>query len=213
MLPLSALIILGIVGVFSTLTFLFAVYHTIKTTLEAGRLKSAELDINVSLPLTETTVAPEMTVAIRRPIPSPVLSPPPIERARTPEAESPPPLPRELELEDVSVPQTSVPLPSANMLHPRMQGEEPSIPLHGKFGVQMDDFIRAETPPPLPPTSSSDLFPHMRKERDSMHEIYEIYSKLPPGPKSAPARITTFAMAESKWAYFGQKRAEDMELV
>jgi hypothetical protein len=45
-----------------------------------------------------------------------------------------------------------------------------------------------------------------------MHEIYDIYSKLPPTPKtmpkSAPSTVTTFAQAESKWAYFGQKRAE-----
>lgn len=45
-----------------------------------------------------------------------------------------------------------------------------------------------------------------------MHEIYDMYSNLPPTPKavpkSAPAEITTFTHAQSKWAYFGEKRAE-----
>ncbi|KIX10033.1 uncharacterized protein Z518_01114 [Rhinocladiella mackenziei CBS 650.93] len=57
--------------------------------------------------------------------------------------------------------------------------------------VDDDDVVEAESPPPLP-----------RPDRDSMHEILDLYTNearnLPPGPKSAPARFVTFDQAESK---------------
>lgn len=149
--PLSMVIIIIVVGAFSTMTFLYAIYYQISTYLATRRSKDHGPDKdNPNLPLTEAA-APLGTNFTNQ------LDEPPISRPETPEAESPPPLEPELEA-----------------------------------------VARAETPPPL---------------RDSTHEIIEMYtteSRRNHGPpsKSAPAAITTFAMAESKWAYFGQIRAQ-----
>lgn len=82
--------------------------------------------------------------------------------------------------------------------------------------IERSPTPEAEFPPPLPDDLAglveAESPPPLRKERDSMHEIIDLYTNearnLPPVPKSAPARITTFAQADSKWAYIGAKRAE-----
>ncbi|OAP61080.1 hypothetical protein AYL99_03281 [Fonsecaea erecta] len=212
MLPLSALVILGAVGTFCTFTFLFAIYHTIKTKIEARRLRSAEPDNGMALPLTETAVASDTGLRTQRLTRGATPSPPPIARPHTPEAEYPPPLPQELDLEDRLGPaETAPPLQFPRILRKDTSNGGFLTPSPRGYEAQADDFIRAETPPPLHPINRDSL--RTRRDRDSMHEIYEIYSKLPATPKSAPPRITTFAMAESKWAYFGQKRAEEMEMI
>ncbi|KIW97137.1 uncharacterized protein Z519_02529 [Cladophialophora bantiana CBS 173.52] len=212
MLPLSALIILGVVGTFSTLTFLFAIYHTVKTRLEARRLQKVGPDNDVSLPLTETAVSPGTNARSQTPILEAPGSIPPITHPGTPEAENPP-LPQELEFKDnISQARTSASSLSPMIRRPKTPDVEHSVRLPRECKTHAEDFIRAETPPPLPP-SNRDRLPRIQRDRDSMNEIYEIYSNLPPTPKSAPPRITTFAMADSKWAYFGQKRAREMNMI
>ncbi|KIX98193.1 uncharacterized protein Z520_06273 [Fonsecaea multimorphosa CBS 102226] len=211
MLPLSALIILGAVGIFSTFTFLFAIYHTTKTKIAARRLIAAEMDNGMSLPLTEIAVPPDTTTGAQAPIQEATPSPPSVARPDTPEAEYPPPLPQDLDLE-LGPAETLPPLQFPMILPPKTPDGESSTPSTQRYETQADDSIRAETPPPLHLTNR-DYVSRNKRDRDSTHEIYEIYSKLPPTPKSAPPRITTFAMAESKWAYFGQKRAEEMNMI
>lgn len=80
----------------------------------------------------------------------------------------------------------------------------------------------AESPPPLGAREIVPMFPNPRnfptknrKERDSMNEILDLYSgdgnTNASHAKLAPPRSTTFADAESKWAYFG--RHEDYHVV
>ncbi|EXJ93127.1 hypothetical protein A1O3_01684 [Capronia epimyces CBS 606.96] len=91
------------------------------------------------------------------------------------------------------------PIPTTELL-PTDRTPTPEAEFPPPLSVEWEDLAEAESPPPLP------------RQRDSMHEIIDLYTtearNLPPGPKSAPARITTFAQADSKWAYFGAKRAE-----
>ncbi|EXJ72195.1 uncharacterized protein A1O5_04699, partial [Cladophialophora psammophila CBS 110553] len=186
MLPLSALIILGVVGTFSTLTFLFAIYHTVKTRLEARRLQRVGPDNDMSRSLTETAVSPGTIARSQTSMPEAPPSTPSITHPGTPEAEYPPPLPRELELKDnISRARTPKSPLSPMIRRPKMPDVEHSTHLPRECKTQAEDFLRAETPPPLPP-SNRDRLPRIHRDRDSMHEIYEIYSKLPPTPKSAP---------------------------
>lgn len=87
----------------------------------------------------------------------------------------------------------TLPLPGQNE-RPETRGAEYPPPLP-------DDLAESESPPPLP------------ADRDSTHEIIELYTpegrkRLLQAPMSAPAKMTTFDQAESKWAYIGQRRAE-----
>jgi hypothetical protein len=77
MIPQAALYMLIIVVAICTLTFSIAVYHTIKTRIQASKAEGSR-ENDMTLPLTEMAVPP----AIQAP---PTRSP-------TPEAESPPPI-------------------------------------------------------------------------------------------------------------------------
>ncbi|KIW71316.1 hypothetical protein PV04_03498 [Phialophora macrospora] len=243
MLPLSALIILATVAVFATGTFIFAIYFTTKTRLEARRLRDAEAEQELRTPLRETAAEPGLDPRNATPLPP---QPP------TPEAESPPPL-----LDDPddrttgagtagSVRAGTLPpfLLPATTFHakpppPRSSPRPPTLEADSPPPLPQDFLARASSPLPphsplLPPPISLPApikgppkvrsrsrggnpgprppYPTDTDRPDSMHEIYDIYSKLPPTPKtmpkSAPSMVTTFAQAESKWSYFGQKRAE-----
>ncbi|KAJ9612152.1 hypothetical protein H2200_003749 [Cladophialophora chaetospira] len=128
--------------------------------------------------------------------PPPASEPPP-----TPRADSPPPLPKDFPGRVPSpLPPHSPLLPSPPLLTPSIKDfPKPGTRPHGTTPKQ---------PPPVPMTKP-------QERPDSMHEIYDIYSQLPPtpkpAPKSAPAHVASFAQAESKWAYFGQKRAESRD--
>lgn len=298
MLPLAALIILAAVGVFSSCTFAFAIYWTVKVKVEAKKVKDSEADNDLSLPLTETAAAP----GINSRSPTPLPPAPPLPRPPTPEADSPPLLPDTQSVVEhtgaaepfrittpppfllpattygpetpasstipsrIPTPEAEFPPPLPDNFpgrvaspvppHSPMLPPAPSLPppsLYRKRSASRDgarqnrDRSRGRSPrhytgPPPPhhrpgvwakrnPDSSRDPGSRSRSrynydtsdrdqetpERpDSMHEIYDIYSNLPPPtpkvvPKSAPAMVTTFAQAQSKWAYFGEKRAESKE--
>ena len=252
MVPLSALVILGTVGVFSTGTFIFAIYYTTKTRLEARRLKQDGADTDMSLPLTESAAG--LGIMSRTPTPLPPAPPPP--RPVTPEAADPPPLSGKYDLQenDSTINMSSRAEPSPEFLPATTYRAKTPPPTRLSPMVFRPPTPEAEYPPPLPqdfrsrsvsplpphspllppppslPPSSSDRsrgrnppvgFPPTKRDKprdreaerpDIMHEIYDIYCKLPPTPKfvpkSAPATVTSFAQADSKWAYFGQKRAE-----
>ena len=65
----------------------------------------------------------------------------------------------------------------------------------------LQSLAEAETPPPLP-----------TPVRDSTHEIIHLYTNegrtVLSGARTAPATMTTFAQANSKWSYVGLKRAQ-----
>ena len=245
MVPLAALIILSAVVVFATGTFGFAIYWTIKSRLEAKRLKDTEADSELRTPLTATNTAPGLFSRTSTP-PPPAPSMP---RPSTPEAEFPPQLPNKLDdrakASITARPTQAAPSPPFLLPATTYRPNLPQRPLtpEADFPPPLPSDFSHRTLSPLPPHSPllpprPSLSPHNRYEPrsrsrsrgrgpnerppyptdkvqerpDSMHEIYDIYSKLPPTPrvvpKSAPPNVNTFAQAESKWGYIGQKRAE-----
>ncbi|KAI1622595.1 hypothetical protein EDD37DRAFT_481361 [Exophiala viscosa] len=65
----------------------------------------------------------------------------------------------------------------------------------------LESLAEAETPPPLP-----------TPVRDSTNEIIHLYTNeartILSGARTAPATMTAFAQADSKWGYIGLKRAQ-----
>ncbi|KAL2433421.1 hypothetical protein ABEF95_005432 [Exophiala dermatitidis] len=230
MMPQSALIILIIVVAVATITFLIALYHGLTTSLQPRKQQALRQSNESTLPLTEKAAAPasaQKPAASGAIIPAPSalsttsllvhISPPPPpplrvspKRSPTPEAESPPPLPEDTtraegrRQRDSTIPRAESPPPLPKHLHTYTIEPESSrlAPLRRE-------------PNPLRTDGKG-----IKRERDSMHDIIDLYTyasesrrkpKLPPVPKSAPATVMTFAQAESKWAYFGAKRAAEAE--
>ncbi|ETI23277.1 hypothetical protein G647_05076 [Cladophialophora carrionii CBS 160.54] len=243
MVPLAALIILSTVGLFATGTFIFAIYYTTKTRLDARRLQNLEAKQELHTPLRETAAEPGLNSRSGTPRPP---------RPPTPEAEFPPPLPDDLVKQTTGKDSTVIARaetphpfflppttyrhttpPPQSSLRPPTPGAEYPPPLPQDFPGRAVSPLPPHSPllPPAPSLSPPTKGPPRARSRsrgrnpnprppcptakdrpDSMHEIYDIYSQLPPTPKatpkSAPSMVTTFAQAESKWAYFGEKRAE-----
>ncbi|KAL2398949.1 hypothetical protein ABEF93_006597 [Exophiala dermatitidis] len=230
MMPQAALIILIIVVAVATITFLIALYHGLTTRLQSRKLKLRQSNESTP-PLTEASPAPALEPAATKApaIPAPAasalsttsllvhISPPlpPLgvspKRSPTPEAESPPPLPEETtraegrRQRDSTIPRAESPPPLPKHLHTYTIEAESS---RGPPSRREPNPLRTDGK-------------GIKREQDSMHEIINLYTytsseargrlKLPPVPKSAPATIGTFAQAESKWAYFGAKRAAEAE--
>ncbi|EXJ62867.1 hypothetical protein A1O7_03309 [Cladophialophora yegresii CBS 114405] len=233
MVPLAALIILSTVGLFATGTFIFAIYYTTRTRLDARRLQISEAEQELRTPLRET--AAESGLNDRSATPQ-------LPRPPTPEAEFPPPLSDDSrdqttgEVNTVTArTETAQPffLPATTYRHKPPQPQSslrPPTP-EAEYPPPLPQDYLGRAIPPLPPHSpllppAPSLSPPSRvsararsKSRgrnlrrrpscptdedrpDSMHEIYDIYSQLPPTPKaipeSAPSMVTTFAQAETK---------------
>lgn len=87
---------------------------------------------------------------------------------------------------------------------PLARSETPEAEYPPSLPDEDEDFeslAEAESPPPLP-----------TPVRDSTHEIIHLYTNegrtVLSGARTAPATVTTFAEANSKWAYVGLKRAQ-----
>ncbi|EXJ91341.1 hypothetical protein A1O1_04453 [Capronia coronata CBS 617.96] len=223
MIPKAALVILIAVVSVASITFMIAIYHGITSHLRSRRRRREMVGQSneSTLPLTAAAAAAETekgTVSASN-IPTASMDIP--ERSPTPEAEFPPPLPGEALLE-------THPALSHEPDQPKQEEEEdvaeaeypPPLPEDLKGIVVIGALEKPQIHPlpsrPCPPRAAREREKERGRERNSMHEIIDLYTSegrnrnqhLPPGPKSAPARITTFAQAGSKWAYFGAKRAE-----
>lgn len=230
--PQSALIILIIVVAVATITFLIALYHGLTTSLQPRKQQALRQSNESTLPLTEKAAAPasaQKPAASGAIIPAPsalsttsllvhISPPPPLlrvspKRSPTPEAESPPPLPEDTtraegrRQRDSTIPRAESPPPLPEDLH--------------TYTIEAENS-RSRSPPLRRDqnTIRAESEGRIKRERDSMHDIIDLYTyasearrkpKLPPVPKSAPATVMTFAQAESKWAYFGAKRAAEAE--
>jgi len=187
MIPLLALIILIVVVAVCSVAFLFAIYNAIANLLQSrSEPRSTEIEgmsrehLVLNDPLHRLDAAQTQT----------------------------------LDGDAIALlPGTESAARPATPVTPRSEIPEAEYPSPLPSTSPTDDAARAESPPPLTILPPLPVEGEEEGNRDSVHTIIDMYSHrnrghAGPSARSAPAIIVTFAQAESKWAYFGQRRAE-----